>query len=221
VGRTGLNESQAQEAGYDTFTSLVPTFEHATYYPGAREILVKLVAEKSSGRLLGGQAVGMGDTAKRTDVLATALAFGATVDDLANLDLAYAPPYNSALDPLHHAANVIRNKQTGHAQSLKPQEVKNKLEKGDKFVFLDMRSPAEWKTQRIEAPQVKLLPLPELHERIGELDKKDEIVTSCRSSIRAYQAQKILNGAGFENVKFMDGSIAAWPYETISTPPAK
>jgi NADPH-dependent 2,4-dienoyl-CoA reductase/sulfur reductase-like enzyme/rhodanese-related sulfurtransferase len=221
VGRTGLNESQAQEAGYDTFTSLVPTFEHATYYPRAREILVKLVAEKSSGRVLGGQAVGMGDTAKRIDVLATALTFGATVDDLANLDLAYAPPYNSAMDPLHNAANVIRNKQTGHAQSIKPQEVKNKLENRDKFVLLDVRSPSEWNTQRIEAPQVKLLPLPDLRKRIGELDKKDEIVTSCRSSIRAYQAQKILNGAGFKNVRFMDGSMAAWPYETSSGPPAR
>jgi len=221
VGRTGLNESQAQEAGYDTFTSLVPTFEHATYYPHAREILVKLVAEKSSGRVLGGQAVGMGDTAKRIDVLATALTFGATVDDLANLDLAYAPPYNSAMDPLHNAANVIRNKQTGHARSLKLQEVKNKLENRDKFVFLDVRSPSEWNTQHIEAPQVKLLPLPDLRKRIGELDKKDEIVTLCRSSIRAYQAQKILEGAGFKNVKFMDGSMAAWPYETSSSPPAK
>jgi len=221
VGRTGLNESQAQEAGYDTFTSLVPTFEHATYYPHSREILVKLVAEKSSGRVLGGQAVGMGDTAKRIDVLATALTFGATVDDLANLDLAYAPPYNSAMAPLHNAANVIRNKQTGHAQFLTPQEVKNKLENKEKFVLLDVRSPSEWNAQHIEAPQVKLLPLPDLRKRIGELDKKDEIVTSCRSSIRAYQAQKMLNAAGFKNVKFMDGSMAAWPYETSSSPPAK
>ena len=199
-----------------TVTSLVPTFDHATYYPGARDILVKLVAEKSTGRLLGGQAVGTGDTAKRIDVLATALTFGATVNDLANLDLAYAPPYNSAMDPLHNAANVIRNKLAGHARSLTPPEVKKKLENGEHFILLDVRSPMEWKAERIEAEQVKLIPLPELRQRIGELSKDEEIVVLCRTSIRAYQAQRILDGAGFKNVKFMDGSLAAWPYNIIS-----
>jgi len=221
VARVGLSESQAKEAGYDTATSLVPTFDHATYYPGARDIMVKLVADKSSGRLLGGQVVGTGDTAKRIDVLATALTFGATTEGLANLDLSYAPPYNSAMDPLHNAANVIRNKQAGIARSLTLQEVRNKLENGERFVLLDVRSPVEWKAQRIEAEQVKLLPLPELRKRIGELSKEDEIVVFCRTSIRAYQAQRILDGAGFKNVRFMDGSLAAWPYETSGKPPAE
>jgi NADPH-dependent 2,4-dienoyl-CoA reductase/sulfur reductase-like enzyme/rhodanese-related sulfurtransferase len=221
VGRVGLNESQAKEAGYDIAMSLVPTFDHATYYPGARDILVKLVADKSSGRLLGGQVVGTGDAAKRIDVMATALSFGATIDDLANLDLSYAPPYNSAMDPLHNAANVIRNKQAGYARSLTPQEVRNKLENEERFVLLDVRSPGEWRAQRIEAEQVKLLPLPELRKRIGELSKEDEIVVLCRTSIRAYQAQRILDGAGFKKVRFMDGSLAAWPYETSSKPPAE
>jgi NADPH-dependent 2,4-dienoyl-CoA reductase/sulfur reductase-like enzyme/rhodanese-related sulfurtransferase len=221
VGRVGLSESQAKEAGYDIAMSLVPTFDHATYYPGARDILVKLVADKSSARLLGGQVVGMGDAAKRIDVLATALTFGATIDDLANLDLSYAPPYNSAMDPLHNAANVIRNKQAGYARSLTPQEVRNKLENEERFVLLDVRSPGEWRAQRIDAEQVKLLPLPDLRKRIGELSKEDEIVVLCRTSIRAYQAQRILDGAGFKKIRFMDGSLAAWPYETSSEPPAE
>ncbi len=221
VGRVGLSESQVKEAGYDTAMSLVPSFDHATYYPGARDILVKLVADKSSGKLLGGQVVGTGDAAKRIDVLAAALTFGATIDDLANLDLSYAPPYNSAMDPLHNAANVIRNKQAGYARSLTPQEVRNKLENEERFVLLDVRSPGEWRAQRIEAEQVKLLPLPELRKRIGELSKEDEIVVFCRTSIRAYQAQRILDGAGFKKVRFMDGSLAAWPYETSVKPPAE
>jgi len=216
VGRVGLNESQARGAGYDTVISIVPSSEHATYYPGARDIIVKLVAEKPTGKLLGGQVVGTGDTAKRIDVLATALTFGATVEDLANIDLAYAPPYNSALDPLHNAANVIRNKQSGFARTLTPAEVKNKLEKGDRFVLLDVRSPLEWTAQRIEAEQVRLIPLPELRRRLGELSRDEEIVIYCRTSVRAYQAQRILDGAGFKNVTFMDGSLDAWPYETTS-----
>ena len=219
VGRVGLSELQAQEAGYDVVTSLVPAYEHAAYYPNGKEILVKLVAEKSSNRLLGGQVVGAGEAAKRVDVLATALTFGALVDDLANLDLAYAPPYNSAMDPLHNAANVIRNKQSGYARALTPMEVKNKLDKGDDFILLDVRSSSEWEACRIEAPQAKLLPLRELRTKLDVLPKDAGIVIFCRSSVRAYQAQRILDSAGFKNVKFMDGSIAAWPYEVTCTKP--
>ena len=213
VGRVGLSQSQAQQAGYEVITALVPGYEHATYYPNGKDIMVKLVAEKANGRLLGGQVVGPGDTAKRIDVLATALTFGASVDDLANTDLAYAPPYNSALDPLHNAANVIRNKQVGLARALTPLEVAEKIKNNDAFIFLDVRSPAEWEAFRIEAPQTKLLPLRELRTRLGELPKDAEIVIVCHSSVRAYQAQRILDGAGFADVKFIDGSIAAWPYE--------
>jgi NADPH-dependent 2,4-dienoyl-CoA reductase/sulfur reductase-like enzyme/rhodanese-related sulfurtransferase len=212
VARTGLNEAQARDAGFEIVTSLVPTFEHATYYPGARDIIIKLIADKATGRLLGGQAVGLGDTVKRIDALATAITFGAKVDDLANLDLGYAPPYNSALDPIHNAANVIRNKLVGLAKALSPAEVQKKLENSEYFVLLDVRSKIEWQTERIEAEQVKLIPLPELRRRVGELSPDDEIVVFCRTSIRAYQAQRILDGAGFKNVKFMDGSLAAWPY---------
>jgi NADPH-dependent 2,4-dienoyl-CoA reductase/sulfur reductase-like enzyme/rhodanese-related sulfurtransferase len=213
VGRVGLSQWQAEKAGYDVVTSLVPGYEYATYYPNGKEIMVKLVAERASGKLLGGQVVGPGDTAKRVDVLATALSFSATVDDLANIDLAYAPPYNSALDPLHNAANVIRNKQSGLARTLTLMEVEHKLESGDDFIFLDVRSPSEWEAYRIEAPQAKLLPLRELRRKLDKLPPDAEIVTFCHTSVRAYQAQRILDGAGFKNVKFMDGSIAAWPYE--------
>jgi NADPH-dependent 2,4-dienoyl-CoA reductase/sulfur reductase-like enzyme/rhodanese-related sulfurtransferase len=220
VGRTGLNESQAKEAGYNYITSLVPNSDHASYYPGSKDIMVKLVAEKS-GRLLGGQVIGTGETSKRIDVLATALTMGATIDDLADFDLSYAPPYNSAMDPLHHAANVIRNKQAGIARSLTLAEVKAKLDRGEKFVLLDVRSLPEWKAQRIEAPQAKFLPLPELRQRMGELAKDEELVVFCQTSIRAYQAQRILTGTGYKNVRFMDGSLSAWPYGTVSSPPDK
>ncbi len=221
VGRAGLSELQARQTGYDVVTSIVPSYEHATYYPKGKEILVKLVAEKSRNRLLGGQVVGPGEAAKRVDVLTTALAFGASVDALANLDLAYAPPYNRALDPLHNAANVIRNKQSGLARALTPMEVKNKMDNGDNFILLDVRSPGEEQTNQLEAEQIKLLPLRELRARLDELPTDAEIVTFCRTSVRAYQAQRILDGAGFKNVTFMDGSIAAWPYEVTGKPVKK
>ncbi len=217
VARVGLNESQAREAGFDVVMSLVPGDEHATYYPGSRDILVKLVAEKKNNRLLGVQVAGPGEAAKRVDVLAAALTFGASVADLANLDLAYAPPYNSAIDPLHHAANVIRNKQAGLARAITPVELKKKLESEDEFIFLDVRSPEEREERRIETAREKLIPLPALRTRLDELPVDAEIVIYCRTSVRAYQAQRILDGAGFRNVKFMDGSIGAWPYEIIGS----
>jgi rhodanese-related sulfurtransferase len=218
VGRVGLSQWQAEQAGYQVSASLVPSHDHATYYPGSKEIMVKLVADKATRRLLGGQVTGPGEAAKRIDVLATALSFGATVDDLSNLDLAYAPPYNSALDPLHHAANVIRNKQSGQARALTPMAVKQKLDQGDDFILLDVRSPQEWETSHLEAARVKQLPLTELRDRLAELPRDAEIVTFCRSSIRAYQAQRILDSAGFDSALFMDGSLAGWPYEVVARP---
>ncbi len=213
VARTGLNEVQAREAGFDVTMALVPANDHAAYYPGSQEIVLKVIAEKSTGRLLGGQALGAGETAKRIDVLAAALTCGAKAADLANLDLGYAPPYNSAMDPLHNAANVIRNKLDGHTRSLTPLEVKRKLDSGQDFIFLDVRSEAEWRAWRIEAKQVRHIHLPELRRRLDELPRDKEIVAFCRTSVRAYQAQRILDGAGFKDVKIMDGSITAWPYE--------
>ena len=217
VARVGLSETQAEKAGFEVFTGLVPGWEYATYYPGGKDILVKLIAEQKSGRILGGQVAGPGEAAKRVDVLATAITFGATVDDLANLDLAYAPPYNSALDPLHHAANLIRNKRDGLARTLSPMEVKARLDGDDSFILLDVRSKKEWERVRLQVPQAKLLPLDELRERTSELPKDKEIVIFCRTSVRAYQAQRILDGDALKEIKFMEGSLASWPYDELST----
>lgn len=214
VARTGLSEQEAKENGYDVITCLTPGQDHAKYYPGFKEIIVKLIAEKSTGKLLGGQIVGPGEVAKRIDVLATALSFGATVDSLADTDLSYAPPYNSAMDPLHNAANVIRNKIAGLAESLTPMDVKAKINRGDKFILLDVRSDTEWQKNRIDAPQTRLMPLDQLRQNMESLPRDAEIITLCQASVRAYQAQRILKGAGFKNVKFMDGSMGIWPYES-------
>ncbi len=212
AGHTGLNEEQARKAGYDVVTALVPTYEHATYYPGAREFTLKLIADRATGRILGGQGVGQGDIAKRIDVLATVISCGGTVDDIADLDLAYAPPFNSAMDPLHNAANVIRNKLAGMAHGLSPAEVHEKLH-DDNVLLLDVRNQDEWDAVRLKSGKVTLIPLPELRERLSELPRDKQIITFCRTSIRAFMAQRILDGAGFKNTCFMDGSVAGWPYD--------
>lgn len=215
VARVGLNENQAKEQGYNVVTSLIPGNEYASYYPGGKEIVVKLVADRSNGKLLGGQVVGTGDTAKRADVITTALTFGADIEEMANFDLSYAPPYNSAMDPLHVAANVVRNKLSGLANALTPMEVKAKIDNNEDFILLDVRTAPELLNSRIEAGQVKHIPLGELRTRLTEIPSDADIVIFCHRSVRAYQAQRILTGAGFQNVKFMDGSIASWPYELV------
>ncbi len=215
IGRVGLGEKQARDAGFDLVTALVPAPDHAHYYPGAHDILLKLIAERGTGRILGLQGMGRGDVVKRIDVAAAVMTFGGTVDVLANLDLSYAPPYDSAMDPLHNAANLIRNKLSGMAQGLTPIQVKNKLNSSKDFVLLDVRETDEWNRWRIESEQVKLLPLSRLRGRVSELVSDNEIVTVCRRGARAYHAQRILQESGLTNVKFMEGSLAAWPYDVF------
>ncbi len=212
VARLGLTETEAQQAGFSPVLSLIPGYDRASYYPGAQTITVRLIADNATGRVLGGQIVGKGDAAKRTDVLVTTISLDGTVDDIANLDLAYSPPFNGAMDVLHHAANVIRNKRSGQARSVSPAEINDRICRGEDFVLLDVRSEQEWKDAHIDACQCKLIPLNKLRESVSSLPKDARIVTLCRTSIRAYQAQRMLEGEGFKDVCFMDGSIMAWPY---------
>ncbi|MCK5213269.1 MAG: FAD-dependent oxidoreductase, partial [Dehalococcoidia bacterium] len=192
ASRVGLGESQATAAGYDVITSLAPGSEHASYYPGAQMITAKMVVDRATGKVLGGQIVGKGEVAKRADVLVTTISLGGTVEDVANLDLAYSPPFNGAMDVLHNAANVIRNKMSGMARSVSPVKVNERICCGEEFVLLDVRSNPEWEDAHIEAGQCRLMPLNQLRAEVGALPRDAEIVTMCRTSIRAYQAQRIL-----------------------------
>lgn len=213
LGRTGLTEKQARQSGYEVLTALVPGPDRAHYYPTAATLLLKLVAEAKSGRLLGAQAVGPGDAVKRIDVVATALKFGATIDDIPELDLGYAPPYSMAVDPLAHAANVLRNKRDGLARALTPQELKAKLDSSENgLVLLDVRTPAEREQVQLHDPRVVWIPLGQLRTRLGELPRDKEIVCFCKVSQRGYEAQRVLDGGGFQRARFLDGGLVAWPY---------
>jgi len=233
VGRTGLTERQALAAGHQVVTSVVPSPDCAHYYPANKTVLVKLVADAESGRVLGAQALGPGEAVKRTDVVATAITFGATLEQLTNLDLGYAPPFSTAIDVAAHAANVARNKVDGLAGSITASEVKRRLEAGDDFILLDVRSPKEYEQERIEDERVRLVPLGKLREKLAELPKDKEFVSFCKLSLRGYEhnrlpavgeqfcklslrgneAATILTGAGYSQVKFMDGRLVGWPYE--------
>ena len=222
VGKTGLTEQEARQAGFDVVTALNPGNDRAHYYPTHKRVLMKMVVDAKTGRVLGLQVVGPGDGVKRVDVMATALHFGATVDDISVLDLGYAPPYSEAIDLIAHTANIIRNKRTGVAKTLSPIDVKAKLDRGEDFVWLDVRTTAEYEKDHIEDPRVKLIPLGKLRERARELPKDEEIIIFCAVSLRGYEAQRLLDAEGFKDVKFMDGGIVAWPYEKAGfVPPAR
>ena len=211
VARTGLSEKQAKELGYEVITALVPGPDRSHYYPGQKPIRIKLIADAKSGRILGAQIVGFGVVDKRIDVVATAIQMKATIYDLANLDLAYAPPYSTALDTLIHAANVVKNKKDGLYQTISSYEVKSKLERGEDIVILDVRTEEEYrKFKKIESEKVIRIPLKELRKSIDKLPKDKEIIIVCQIGNRAYEAQRILQGYGFKNVKVMEGGMAFW-----------
>ena len=213
VGKSGLTESQAREAGFEVVTTLVPSSDIPHYYPTKRPLLLKLIADRKTRKILGIQGVGPGEVVKRIDVLATAMSLGATIDDLPSFDLGYAPPYSTAIDISAHAANVLRNKTDGIAPFLTPMEVKEMADRGEDFLWLDVRSPEEHKQTRIEDPRVKLVPLGMLRRRLQELPREKKVVTLCKAGLRAYEAQTILEGAGFKDAWVMDGGLEGWPYE--------
>lgn len=211
VARTGLTEQAARAAGYDVITALAPGPDKAHYMPQAKSLLMKLVADGKTSRILGVQTSGPGDGAKRIDVAATAISAGMTIDDVANLDLSYAPPYAPAMDNLITAANVARNKRDGYMTGISAEEVLRKLEAGEDFFFLDVRSPQEHAEERL--PRAVLIPLGVLRKRLAEIPRDKEIVAFCKISLRGYEAALILKAAGYENVKVLDGGVAMWPYE--------
>jgi NADPH-dependent 2,4-dienoyl-CoA reductase/sulfur reductase-like enzyme/rhodanese-related sulfurtransferase len=211
AARTGLTEKTARSMGYDIVTAMAPGPDKAHYMPQSKTLLLKIVADKKTGKLLGAQAVGPGDGAKRIDVAATAISAGMTLEDVANLDLSYAPPYSPAMDNLITAANVARNKRDGTMTGISAEEVHQKLKGHKDFFFLDVRSPTEHAEMRL--PKSTLIPLGTLRDRLAEVPQDKEIIAFCKVSLRGYEAALILKAAGFTDVKVLDGGVAMWPYE--------
>lgn len=213
VGKTGLTERDAKNLGYEYITATVGGHDRPHYMPGAKLITIKLIADPKTRKLLGAQAFGEGEVAKRIDVVASLLTTGGTIDDLSDIDLSYAPPCNTPIDLAAVAANAVMNKLSGKLKGIAPQEAKDKLETGN-TVFLDVRSPDECKQLRLAGDgKVRYIPLGQLRNRLDELMKNDEIVALCKIGLRGYEAALILEGNDFENVKVLEGGLNAWPYE--------
>ncbi len=213
VGRTGLTESMAGKQGYAVEVVMAPAPDKAHFMSDAKPLLLKLVVDKKNRQLLGAQATGPGDVDKRIDIAAMALVNKMTVDQLANMDLCYAPPYSPAMDNIITAANVARNKLDGYMEGVTAKEVHAMLEQQKDFVFLDVRSPGEYAEVRL--PNETLIPLGALRTRLNELPPDKEIIAFCKISLRGYEAALVLKAAGFKKVRVMDGGVVMWPYEKI------
>jgi len=211
VARTGLGESAAKAQGHDVVTVLAPAPDKAHFMPQAKVLMLKLIADRNTRKLLGAQAVGPGAGDKRIDVVAMGLTAGMTVDQLANADLCYAPPFAPAMDNIITAANVVKNKMDGHMEGVTSTEVHEMLEGKHDFIFLDVRSPQEH--EQVRLPGSTLIPLGSLRGRLDELPKDKEVIAFCKISLRGYEAALILKAAGFKKVRVLDGGLVMWPFK--------
>ena len=199
---TGVNETNARKAGLDVDTVILSPMSHAGYYPGGKVMTMKVVFEKETYRLLGAQIVGYEGVDKRIDVLATAIRAGMKATELKDLDLAYAPPYSSAKDPVNMAGFMIENIEHGVLKQWHLADA-DKLPRDGSVTLLDTRTVGEFAHGHIDG--FVNIPVDELRERLDELDKSKPVYVICQSGLRSYIACRILAGNGFECYNFSGG----------------
>ena len=199
---TGVNETAAKQAGLDADAVVLSPMSHAGYYPGGKLMTMKAVFEKGTFRLLGAQIVGYEGVDKRIDVLATAIRAGMTAVQLKDLDLAYAPPYSSAKDPVNMAGFMVENLAKGVVKQFRAEDVKD-LPRDGSVTLLDVRTPREYAGGHIEG--FRNIPVDELRERLGEIEPGKPAYVICQSGLRSYIACRILAGHGYEAYNFAGG----------------
>jgi NADPH-dependent 2,4-dienoyl-CoA reductase/sulfur reductase-like enzyme/rhodanese-related sulfurtransferase len=203
AGMSGLSLRGARAAGFDANAVHIIANNHAGYYPGAQAMAVKIVFEEGTGRVLGIQAVGGDGVDKRLDIVSTLMHFKGSVHDLAELDLAYAPPFGSAKDPLHMAGFAAQNHLDGLAPVVQPD-----IDLCP-YQALDVREPGEVAALPLaECDQIINIPLDQLRDRLGELDTDKPTVVACRSGLRSYLGTRILLQHGFKEVYNLSGATA-------------
>lgn len=199
---TGINERTAKAAGLNCDKVVLSPASHAGYYPGGRVMTMKVIFDRDSLKVLGGQIIGYEGVDKRIDVLATAIRAGMTALDLKDLDLAYAPPYSSAKDPVNMAGFMMENLITGKVKQFHIEEVDG-LPRDGSVVLLDVRTPGEYGAGC--ANGFINIPVDELRERMGEIPTGKPVYVMCQSALRSYIGCRILAQNGFECYNFSGG----------------
>ena len=196
TGRTGLTETAAKAEGYDVITALCVVDDKAHYYPGAGSFIIKLTADKESRKLLGVQVLGTGEVDKVTDICVTAISLGATVDQVAAMDFAYAPPFSTAIHPLAHAINILMNKMDGTLDSMTPAGFAAGEAEDYQIIDCALQPSLEGK---------KYLDLTKIDGEVAGLGKEDKLLLVCAKGKRAYLTQNRLKYYGYTNTKVLEG----------------
>ena len=216
VGATGLSEQAALNNGLKAAALWGAFPDKPDYYPESKTFTLKMVYENNGSRLLGLQAVGEGDICRRIDVFASFLQRHAVTDDLLDCEPGYAPPYAEALDPLYHLAAMAASRKRGISFLNPGLDFDNFMEHNDfsGVIALDVREPEEietqpWKSLEKYKVQPVTIPLNDLKERLGELDRAKKVLIMCKRGPRSFQAAHILKQAGFEDVHIIGGGAQA------------
>lgn len=199
---TGLSENAALAAGFEVDKVILSPMNHAGYYPGGKVMTMKIVFEKGTYRLLGAQIVGYEGVDKRIDVLATAIHAGLKGTQLKDLDLAYAPPFSSAKDPVNMAGYLIENVEKDILKQYFLEDLQE-LPRDGSVELVDMREPEEYKNGHAEG--FRNIPVDQLRERMAEIDKNKPVYAMCQSGLRSYIAARILAGNGYDAFNFAGG----------------
>lgn len=218
AGSTGLNEAQLLARGIPYRATITHGGSHASYYPGSKPLSLKLLYAPG-GVVLGAQAVGADGIDKRIDVIAATIHAGGTVEDLAELELAYAPPFGSAKDPVNIAGYVAMNVLNGSHEVIDWRELKRILDtEPDRIQLVDVRTPEEFEIATL--PRARNVELDHLRERLGDLDPAKPTVVFCQVGLRGYLAYRILKQRGFSHVRNLTGGIKTylWATEAQSNP---
>jgi rhodanese-related sulfurtransferase len=205
----GLNEKFLQAKNLPYSCVHIHPGSHAGYFPGAKQVHVKLIFDPSDGKVYGAQAVGEDGVEKRIDVIATAMQGNMTVEDLAELELCYAPPVGSAKDVVNLAGMAAQNIVEGLVTQVEWSQLEA-LAGEQETVILDVRNPGEIKRTGKIASHAVNIPLNDLRDHLNDIDKDKHIVVTCASGQRAYYACRILQQHGFEHVDNLGGAFSTF-----------
>lgn len=216
VATVGWNEKRLRAAGRPYLAVHTHPGSHAGYYPGASGMALKLLVDPETDRILGAQGVGGSGVDKRIDVIATAMAGGLTASDLADLELAYAPQFSSAKDPVNMLGYVAMNTRTGLTETIQWHELAGAMAEG--AVLVDVRSASEHRRGSI--PGSMLVPVDDLRARLERIPRDRPVVVHCAVGIRGHTATQILRHLGWSDVRNLDGGYTTWEAGVATLPRA-
>ncbi|MCL4377850.1 MAG: FAD-dependent oxidoreductase [Actinobacteria bacterium] len=206
--KTGINFREARKLNQNAAKIELHYPSHASYYPGASTIHMLIIFDKSTGAILGYEAIGRNMVDKKVDILSVAIKNKMKIWELANLDLGYHPEYGAAKDSINILGMIGENLKKDEVEFIDVEDLRKKIENKEKITIIDVRSAKEYESGHIEGSV--LIPIDELRQNIGRLNKNSEIIVHCRSSYRSYLAYRILKNSGFTNVKNLNGSYLSW-----------